>query len=51
MVVALVFWALVAFRFMTLAAYAGALRALDVYFDPNQDSVFIFDDPKPPKRR
>jgi len=51
MVVALVFWALVAFTFVTLAAYAGALRALDVYFDPNQDSVFLNDDSRPPKRR
>jgi hypothetical protein len=42
--------ALVAFGFVTIAAYAGTLRALDVYFDPEQDSVFLSDD-RPPRMR
>jgi hypothetical protein len=41
---------LVAFGFVTIAAYAGTLRALDVYFDPEQDSVFLSDD-RPPRMR
>jgi hypothetical protein len=43
--------ALVLFGFLMVSAYAGTLRALEVYFDPNQDSVFLSDDAGPPERR
>jgi hypothetical protein len=39
----LLFVAFVGFGFVAIAAYAGALRALEVYFDPNQDSIFLSD--------
>lgn len=32
---------LIAFVFVQLAAYVGALRALEVYHDPTQDSIFL----------
>jgi len=51
MVLSLLVPAAVAFVFGALAAYVGALRALQVYFDPNQDSVFLVDDRDPPGRR
>jgi hypothetical protein len=50
MVLGLLLPALVAFTFVTVAAYAGTLRALDVYFDPDRDSVFLPDDHEPPER-
>jgi hypothetical protein len=36
--------------FAAIAAYVGVLRALEVYFDPNQDSVFLMGDGEPPRR-
>ncbi len=39
---------LIGFAFVMIAAYAGALRALEVYFDPEQDSIFLSDDYEPP---
>lgn len=43
--------ALIAFTFVMIAAYAGTMRALEVYFDPEQDSVFLSDDCEPPNAR
>ncbi|ELZ54560.1 MULTISPECIES: hypothetical protein [Halorubrum] len=51
MVLALLVPAAVAFVIGALAAYVGALRALEVYFDPNRDSVFLVDDRDQPERR
>ena len=48
MVLEFLFPALIGFVFVMIAAYAGALRALDVYFDPTQDSIFLPDDHEPP---
>jgi len=45
------FPALIAFVFVMFAAYTGALRALDVYFDPYQDSVVLSDDSESPSSR
>lgn len=50
MVIGYVLSALIAFTFLMIAAYAGTLRALDVYFDPNQDSIFLSDESDPPTR-
>lgn len=43
--------ALIGFVFVMVAAYAGALRALDVYFDQDQDSIFLSDNSEPPNAR
>ncbi|GAB6862093.1 hypothetical protein ACFR97_05535 [Haloplanus litoreus] len=43
--------ALIGFAFVMIAAYAGSLRALEVYFDPDQDSIFLSDDSDPPSTR
>jgi len=51
MVVGLVFFALVYLTLVALAAYVGALRALEVYHDPHQDSHFLSDDAGPRERR
>ena len=51
MVVGFVLPALVGFTFVMIAAYAGTLRALEVYFDPTQDSIFLSEDSGPPKGR
>jgi hypothetical protein len=51
MVLGLVVPAAISFVFAAIAADVGALRALEVYFDPNQDSVFLMDDREPPNRR
>jgi hypothetical protein len=51
MVLGVVLSALVGFTFVMAAAYAGTLRALEVYFDPTQDSVFLSDDTDPLNRR
>ncbi|MDV7350590.1 hypothetical protein R3751_12490 [Halorubrum distributum] len=51
MVLGLVVPAAVSFVFAAIAAYVGALRALEVYFDPNRDSVFLMDDRDPPRRQ
>lgn len=40
--------ALIGFVFVMAGAYAGTLRALEVYFDPDQDSIFLSDDLEPP---
>mgnify|MGYP006283009401 CR=1 FL=1 len=48
MVVGYVLPALVAFTFVMIAAYAGTLRALEVYFDSSRDSIFLSDDSEPP---
>ncbi|WP_199722467.1 hypothetical protein [Haloarcula sp. Atlit-47R] len=39
---------LIGFAFVMVAAYAGSLRALEVYFDSEQDSIFLSDDYDPP---
>lgn len=49
MVVGMILGALVAFTVVTIAAYAGTLRALEVYFDPAENSVFLSDDHDPPR--
>jgi hypothetical protein len=36
--------ALVWFAFVMMAAYAGTLRALEVYNDPDRTSIFLSDD-------
>ena len=41
--------ALIVFALVMTAAYAGTLRALEVYFDPARDSVFLSDDADPPR--
>jgi hypothetical protein len=51
MVLGLLVPAAVSFVFAAVAAYVGALRALEVYFDPNADSVFLANDGGPPRRR
>ena len=51
MVVGFVLSALIAFTFVMIAAYAGTLRALEVYFDPTQDSIFLSNDAEPPESR
>lgn len=51
MVLGLVLPALVAFTFVMAAAYAGTLRALEVYYDPDRSSVFLSDDAGPPNAR
>lgn len=51
MVLELLLPALIGFAFVMIAAYAGALRALEVYFDPNQDSIFLSKEADPPGGR
>ena len=51
MVLGLVVPAAISFVFAAIAAYVGALRALEVYFDPTQDSVFLMNERDPPNRR
>lgn len=48
MVLGLILPSLIGFVFVMIAAYAGALRALEVYFDPEQNSIFLSDDYEPP---
>jgi len=48
MVLDLVLPALIGFTFVMVAAYAGTLRALEIYFDPTRDSIFLSDDSEPP---
>ncbi|WP_168191240.1 hypothetical protein [Haloprofundus sp. MHR1] len=43
--------ALIGFTFVMTAAYAGTLRALEVYFDPTQDSIFLSDGAEPPEQQ
>ncbi|WP_224269849.1 hypothetical protein [Haloprofundus salinisoli] len=50
MVVDLLLPALIGFTFVMTAAYAGTLRALEVYFDSTQDSIFLSGDGGPPER-
>ncbi|KTG09752.1 hypothetical protein AUR64_08940 [Haloprofundus marisrubri] len=50
MVVDILLPALIGFTFVMAAAYAGTLRALEVYFDPTQDSIFLSDDGGSPER-
>ena len=50
MVLQLILPAVVLFAFIMVSAYAGALRALDVYFDPEADSIFLSNDHRPPGR-
>ncbi|MFC7028959.1 hypothetical protein ACFQJ5_17250 [Halomicroarcula sp. GCM10025324] len=40
--------ALIGFVFVMGAAYAGTLRALEVYFDPDRESIFLSDEYEPP---
>ena len=49
MVLQFILPALVAFVVLLTASYIGTLRALDVYFDPTQDSYFTADE-GPPRR-
>lgn len=49
MVLELLLPGLIAFVFLTIAAYAGTLRALEVYFDPHQSSIFLSNDHEPPR--
>ena len=51
MVLQYLFPALLGFVFVMVAAYAGTLRALDVFYDPDRQSVFLPDDHEPPHRR
>jgi hypothetical protein len=51
MVLGFVLAAALSFAFLMIAADAGTLRALEVYFDPDEDSVFLSDDARPPERR
>ena len=51
MVLGLVVPVAVSFVVAAIAAYVGALRALAVYFDPTQDSVFLMSDRDPPNGR
>jgi len=51
MVLQFVVPALLVFTFIMISAYAGALRALEVYFDPEADSIFLSDDAEPPALR
>jgi hypothetical protein len=51
MVLGLLLVSLVWFAFVAIAAYAGALLALEVYFDPNKDSIFLADDDGPRNNR
>jgi len=51
MVLGLILSSLIGFVFVMIAAYAGALRALEVYFDPKQNSVFLSDDHDPPSEQ
>jgi len=48
MVLELLLPGLLGFVFVMIAAYAGSLRALEVYFDSEQDSIFLSDDYEPP---
>ncbi|WP_197431331.1 hypothetical protein [Halorubrum sp. CBA1125] len=50
MVLGILLPAAVSFVFVTIAAYVGALRALEVYFDPTKDSVFLTEGNTPPRR-
>lgn len=50
MVLDLVLGLLVSFVVLAFAAYAGTLRALEVYHDPRQDSVFLSGGTRPPER-
>lgn len=43
--------ALLGFAFVMIAAYAGSLRALEVYFDPENDSIFLSSDYEVPDER
>jgi len=49
MVVGFVVSVLIGFTFVMIAAYAGTLRALEVYFDPTGDSIFLSEDSEPPE--
>jgi hypothetical protein len=49
MVLDLLIPALIGFTFVMAAAYAGTLRALAVYHDPEQDSIFLSNDSNPPR--
>ena len=51
MVLGSLFELLVAFTLVVAAVYAGTLRALEVYFDPRHDSIFLSDDHVPPGER
>jgi len=51
MVLQFVLPAVFVFAFIMISAYAGALRALEVYFDPDADSIFLSDEAEPPRVR
>ncbi|WP_169051773.1 hypothetical protein [Halorhabdus amylolytica] len=51
MVLQFILPAVFVFAFIMISAYAGALRALEVYFDPEADSIFLSDDAGPPEYR
>ena len=48
MVITNLLFALIGFTAVVIAAYAGSLIALEVYFDPDKDSIFLSDDYEPP---
>ncbi|GAA0509703.1 hypothetical protein SAMN04488066_10858 [Halorubrum aquaticum] len=41
-------YGVVGFGLVAFAAFAGSIRALQVYFDPDADSYFLRDDHDPP---
>lgn len=49
MTLEIVFAALLGFVFVMLSTYAGALQALEVYFDPDKDSIFLSNEHEPPE--
>ncbi|MFB6112968.1 MAG: hypothetical protein ABEJ58_02555 [Halodesulfurarchaeum sp.] len=48
MVLDVILSGIIGFAFVMIAAYAGTLRALEVYFDPDQNSIFLSDGSEPP---
>lgn len=51
MVLGFVLPTLIGFTFVMIAAYAGTLRALEVYFDPTRDNIFLSEESDPPEFR
>jgi len=51
MVLGIVLPALIGFAFVMISAYAGALRALEVYHDPEKTSIFLSNDVAERSRR
>lgn len=51
MVLGFLLSAVIGFRFITTAVYAGVRWALDVCFDPENASIFLSSGYKPPENR